>query len=86
MAFTLTQLLNSMAFIIRGKSLVSLAAPSWMVAVMLTLASLSVGTGTPPELLITSGLLEVQVMSLPLMPSVGRTRLCCTLVAVSQGP
>src|SRR5579863_6274827 len=86
MADTLIQSLSRSAFTVRTKGAVSLAEPRLIVAVMITLASLSEGTVTPPEIEMMPGALELHVIVLPFVPEVGRTILPVTRDAESPGP
>jgi hypothetical protein len=53
---------------------------------MVTLASLSVGTVTPPESEMISGALDAHVIVLPFSPDVDRKMFPVTLEALSPGP
>ena len=85
-AALLIHVLSRSAFTVSTKSAVSLAPPWLIVAVMVTKASLSVGTVTPPEIERIAGALDSQVMPLPFTPEVGRKIFPVTLEAESPGP
>src|SRR5258705_4398119 len=86
MALMLIHSLSRSAFTVIGNAAVSLAPPREIVAIIVTIASLSAGTVTPPELVMTVGLLDVQEIVLPFAALVGRKMLPVTLESESPGP
>jgi hypothetical protein len=73
------------AFTVTGKSLVSLAVSTVIVAVRVTFASPVTGRLTTPAAVRTDDLLEVHAMVLPSIPVAARVGFCVTLEAESPG-